>query len=114
MIPRSRLLRELAVIIRTPGGFSNFGEWEDGNPVEVEVVCASAPDTGTERDLGEEGARIEARRAFWFSPGTDVQLAGPGKTTDEIRFAGELFRVIAIERWAGSHVKVVASRVEGQ
>ena len=115
MIPRSRQLRELALIIRTPGGFSDFGEWEDGNPVvEVEVVCASAPDTGQERDLGEEGARIEGRRVFWFSPGVDVQLSGDGHTTDQIRHDGVLYRVVDIQRWAGSHIRVVGSRVEGQ
>ena len=87
-IPRSRILRELAVIIRTPGGFSSFGEWEGGNPVEVEVVCASHPDTGQDRELGEEGSRTEGRRFFWFSEEVDVQLAGPGQTTDRIRHDG--------------------------
>ena len=115
MIPRSRVLRELAVIIRTPGGFSDFGEWEDGNPVvEVEVVCASAPDTGQERDLGEEGARIEGRRFFWFLPQVDVRLAGDGHTTDNIKHDGVLYRVVEVERWHGSHVRVVGSRVDNQ
>ena len=115
MIPRSQLLRELAVIIRKPGGFSDFGEWEDGNnPVEVEVLCASAPDTGTKRDLEEEGARISGRRVFWFDARTDIQLAGDGHQTDQIRHDGVLYRVVDIQRWNGSHIRVVGSRVEGQ
>ena len=115
MIPRSRLLRQQAVIIRTPGNYNDFGEWQEGQPVETEVYCASAPD-GTERDLDEEGARIAGRRVFWFDAGTDVELASAsdGRTTDQIRHDGVLYRVIEIQRFQGSHVRVLGSRVEGQ
>ena len=109
-------MRQEAVIIRTPGDYDAFGEWEPGTPVETEVVCASAPDTGAERNLDEEGARIVGRRVFWFDAGTVVALASEseGHATDQIRHAGVLYRVIDIQRWAGSHVRVVGSRVEGQ
>ena len=114
MIPRSRLLRQEAVIIRLPGDYNEFGEWVEGQPLETPAYCASAPDTGQDRDLAQEGARIAGRRVFWFDAGTDVQLAAEGHRTDQIRHDGTLYRVIEIQRYRGSHVRVVGSRVEGQ
>ena len=116
MIPRSRLLRQRATIIHTPGSYNDFGEWEPGLPLETEASCASAPDTGQVRDLEEEGARQVGRRVFWFDAGTEVQLASAadGRATDEINHDGLLYRVIDIQRFAGSHVRVIAARVEGQ
>lgn len=113
-IPRSRRLQQAVTIIRRPGDYNDFGEWEPGQPVETEATCASQPDTGQERDLDSEGARIEGRRVFWLDPGADIQLAGDGHTTDQIRHDGTLYRVIEIQRFQGSHVRVVGSRVEGQ
>ena len=114
MIPRSRLLRDSATIIRTPGARNQFGEWEDAAPVEVAAACVTHPDSGQDRELGEEGSRTEGRRFFWFSEEVDVQLAGQGQTTDRIRHDGVVYRVIEIQRFKGSHVRVVGSRVEGQ
>ena len=72
----------------------------------------SAPDNGAERELQEGGSRTEGRRFFWFSPAVDIRLAGQGQTTDQIRHDGVLFRVIEIQKWANSHVRVVGSRVD--
>ena len=112
MIPISRRFRQQATIIRTLGSYNEFGEWQAGLPLETEAASASAPDTGQERDLGEEGSRIEGRRVFWFSPGVDVQLSGDGHTTDQIRHDGVLYRVVEVQHWRGSHVRVVGSRVD--
>ena len=116
MIPRSRLLRQQAVIIRTAGSYNDFGEWVEGKPVATVTACVSQPDTGQERDLEQEGARSAGRRVFWFDAGTDVQLASAtdGRATDQIRHDGVLYRVIDIQRFQGSHVRVVGARVEGQ
>ena len=116
MIPRSMLLRQQATIIRTPGAYSDAGEWVPGAANETEMVCVTQPDTGQERDLEQEGARTIGRRIFWFQDGTDVALpsATDGRATDQIRYAGVLFRVIDIQRFRGSHVRVLGAVVEGQ
>ena len=61
--------------------------------------------------LDPEGARTTARRFFWFSESVDVRLSGPGQTTDTIRHRGQVYRVVEIQRWQGSHVRVVGSQV---
>ena len=114
MIPRSALLRQRATIIRNPGSRSDFGEWVRGVPVEVEAACVSQPEAGEVRTLDDTGSRSEGTRLWWFGETVDVQLAGDGHTTDTIRHDGLLYRVVEIERWPGSHVKVTASLVDGQ
>ena len=111
MIPRSALLRERATIVRNPGARNDFGEWEPGQPVEVSVSCVSSPDTGELRELDGTGSRIEGTRIWWFGDSVDVRLAGPGHTTTTIRHDGALYRVVQIEKWRGSHIKVVGERV---
>ena len=89
VIPRSRLLRQTATIVRTAADYNGFGEWVEGQPVETEAACVSQPDTGIERDLEEEGARSVGRRFFWFKDGvTEIQLASAsaGHATDQIRY----------------------------
>ena len=115
MIPRSALLRQTATIIRNFGQRNAFGEWEPGTPVEVEVGCVSQPDTGQQRVLDDSGSRTEGRRFWWFPESVDMRLAGDGHTTDTIRHGdGEVYRVVEIQRWQGSHVRVVGSRVDNQ
>ena len=114
MIPRSALLRERATIVRNPGARNDFGEWEPGQPVEVEVSCMSAPDTGELRELDGTGSRTEGTRLWWFAESVDVQLARPDHTTDTIRHDGTVYRVVEIQRFRGSHVRVVGSLVDGQ
>ena len=114
MIPISRRFRQQATIIRTPGDYDQFGEWQAAQPVEVAATCASQPDTGTERDLGEAGARQVGRRVFWFGDGADIQLGSNGHESDRIRHDGVLYRVVEVQHWRGSHVRAVGSRVEGQ
>ena len=114
MIPRSALLREKAIIIRNSGARNAFGEWEPGTPQEVEVNCVSQPDSGQQRVLEDDGARTVGRRFFYFRASVDVQLSGPGQTTDTIRHDGLLYRVVGIDRWRGSHIKVTGSLVDGQ
>ena len=111
MIPRSALLRERATIVRNPGARNDFGEWERGQPQEVEAACVSQPDTGQQRVLDDSGSRTEGRRFWWFPESVDVRLAGDGHTTDTIRHDGALYRVVQIEKWRGSHIKVVGERV---
>ena len=111
MIPRSALLRERATIIRNPGARNDFGEWEPGQPVEVSVSCVSSPDTGQVRELDGTGSRIEGTRIFWFDEAIDVQLAAADHATDSIRYSGEVFRVVEIQRFARSHVRVLGLRV---
>ena len=115
----SRLLRDRATVIRNPGDRNDFGEWVAGEPVEVEARCTSQPESGRDRVLDPEGARVTARRLFWFLESVDIRLAGAGQsgagqTTDLIRHGGLLYRVIEIERWKGSHIKVVGSLVDLQ
>ena len=115
MIPRSALLRQRATIIRNPGARNDFGEWEPGQPQEVEVSCVSQPDTGQVRELDGTGARIEGTRIWWFAESVDVQLAGDDHSTDTIRDGdGEVYRVVEIQRFRGSHVRVLGSRVDNQ
>ena len=114
MIPRSALLRERATIVRNPGARNDFGEWEPGQPQEVEAACVSHPDTGQQRVLDDSGSRTEGRRFWWFPESVDVRLAGDGHTTDTIRHDGLLYRVIEIQRFARSHVRVTGSLVDGQ
>ena len=111
MIPRSALLRQRAVVIRTAGQFNEFGEWEPGTPVEVEIGCVSQPDTRQQRVLDDSGSRTEGRRFWWFPESVDVRLAGDGHTTDTIRYHGLLYRVVQVDRYPRSHVKVVGERV---
>ena len=108
----SRLLKDRATVIRTPGARNQFGEWEPGQPVETEAACMSQPDTGRGRVLDPEGARTEARRFFWLPESVDVRLAGEGHTTDLLRYDGEVYRVVEIQRWQRSHVRVVGSRLD--
>ena len=110
MIPISRRFRQQATIIRTLGSYNEFGEWQAGLPLETEAACASAPDTGQERDLGEEGARIDGPAAVLVLPqGLTVQLSGDGHTTDQIKHDGVLYRVVEVQHWRGSHARVVGS-----
>ena len=111
MIPRSALLRQRATIIRNPGARNDFGEWERGQSVEVEAACVSHPDTGQQRVLDDSGSRTEGRRFWWFPESVDVRLAGDGHTTDTIRHDGLLYRVVQVDRYPRSHVKVVGERV---
>lgn len=111
MIPRSALLRQRATIIRNPGARNAFGAWVASTPLEVEAQCVSSPDTGQVRELDGTGARIEGTRIFWFDESQDVQLAAAGHATDSIRYSGEVFRVVEIQRFARSHVRVLGLRV---
>ena len=110
----SRLLRDRAVVIRTKGDRNEFGEWEAGQPVEVEERCTSQPDTGRDRVLEEEGARVTAKRFFWFREAVDIRLSGANQTTDEIRHDGLVYRVIEVQRWRGSHIRVAAVLIDPQ
>ena len=110
MIPRSALLRERATIVRNIGQRNDFGEWVPGTPVEVESACVSHPDTGQVRELDGTGARIEGSRLFWFDEAQDVRLAESTHATDTIRHDGVLYRVVEIQRFAGSHVRVLGAR----
>ena len=110
----SRLLRDRATVIRTPGGRNQFGEWVASSPVEVEARCTSQPDTGRDRVLDADGARITARRLWWFPDSVDVRLSGEGQTTDTIRHDGLLYRVIEIQKWPDSHLRVLGVLVDPQ
>ena len=114
MIPRSALLRQRATIIRNPGARNDFGEWEPGQPQEVEAACVSHPDTGQQRVLDDSGSRTDGRRFWWFPESVDVRLAGDGHTTDQIRHDGLLYRVVEIQCFQGSHVRVTGARLDGQ
>ena len=114
MIPRSRLLRETATIIRQAGGSRNeFGEYVPGEPVRTDVSCATAPISGQDRDLDEAGLRLIGDRAFWFPPGTDLAVASQDRGDDSIEYDGQEFRVVRLERFPRSHVKAFCARVEG-
>lgn len=111
MIPRSALLRQRAVLIRTAGQFNQFGEWIKAQPVEREVICTSAPDTGAERILDSTGERREGLRYFWLGPEIDISIGGSDHTADLVRYAGDLFRVIELERYPRSHIRATGERV---
>ena len=110
----SRLLKDRATVIRNRGRRNQFGEWVASSPVEVEARCATQPDTGKDRVLDPEGSRTTARRFFWFLDTVDVRLAGQGQTTDLLRYAGHVYRVIEIQRWQGSHVRAGGVLVDPQ
>lgn len=110
----NRLMKKRAVIIRTPGARNQFGEWVPGVPVEVEARCASQPNTGKDRVLEGEGSRITASRFWWFGPGTDISIGADSHTADLLRYGGEVFRVIEIQKWPDSHLRVVGVLVDPQ
>ena len=70
------------------------------------------PASGQQRVLDDTGSRTEGRRFWWFPESVDVRLAGDGHTTDTIRYGdSEVYQVVEIQRWAGSHVRVRGERV---
>ena len=118
MIPRSALLREKAVVLRTVGQFNEFGEWEAGQPSETVVDCVSSPDTGAERVLDQTGESRQGRRYFWLRTTVDISIGKGGtgaNTADRIRYpvgpSGEMFRVIELARFPKSHIRALAERV---
>ena len=115
MIPRSALLREKAVVLRTAGSFNEFGEWIKAQPAETLVDCVSAPDNGAERVLDASGASRQGRRFFWFGPEADISVGSGTHTAHLVRYpagpAGELFRVIQIDTYPRSHIRATGERV---
>ena len=71
------------------------------------------PASGRDRVLDPDGARITSRRWFWFGPGTDISIGADSHTADLLRYRGEVFRVIEVERWPESHLRIVGVLVDG-
>ena len=116
MIPRSAILREKAVVLRTAGQFNEFGEWIKAQPSETVVDCVSTADSvGAERVLDASGASRQGRRIFWMDSGTDISIGGADHTADLVRYpagpAGELFRVIELHTFPRSHIRATGERV---
>ena len=114
MIPRSRLLRAECEVIRRTGARNYAGEFRLSVESSTSHFCATSPESGVVRDLGEEGARRVGDRVFWLAESADVSSGGDDHLADVIQYDGEEFRVVEVKLYRGSHQRVTADRVEGE
>ena len=83
-----------------PGTVNQFGEPCPGQFVRHDVRLATAPLTGQQRMILEEGLREEEGRMFYIK-GSDVTAVADLKNGDAIWDDGRFYRAANVQHWGG-------------
>ena len=86
------------------GNFNKAGQFTAGEDTIIDVLLATAPMTGQERETLPEGFRDKDVRTFWIHEAvTAVTPGARGTTGDRIEYGGCMWQVIRAEVWGGFH-----------
>ena len=104
------LLDPAQLITRAAGTFDNYGDFIPGAETATLVDVVTAPITGEERQILEEGIRTRDIRKFWLTQPVSAGVEGEDNG-DIIRYDGTEYRAQVVDDWDG-FLEVTAIAIE--